>query len=228
MLWREGSDEVKVTVKLDDMAMFSFAEGNISGWLDRSELECSYSLENEGGPSAIQYEEAKLNGVGEFCLRFLVLPKSHSGASVFVAGHPTTKQALKDRLKEHANSLQTPHITLQVQEASPNGVKTGRAAHALFTRRELANNGYGVAVLAWLDCSAEGLDDVVLPDGDELKEATLRMMRQSTAQARSTTVGSLETRMRSLLAGKAGPLQNPPHVFPEFAPSADGADPEQG
>ena len=228
LLWAKGSKEAKVTVKMDDLAMFSFADGNITGWLDREDLECSYSLDSGEGASVISYEEAKLNGVGEFCLRLLLIPTAHSGASVFVAAHPLTKQGLKDRLGEHASSLLTPHITLQVQEVSANGVKAGRAAHALFTRRELANDGYGMGVLPWLECSAEGVEDVTLPDGDEVKEATLCMLRKSTAAALSTTVASLETRMRSLLAGKAGPLKNPPHVFPEFSPSVDGAGPEKG
>ena len=116
--------------------MFTFSDGNITSWLDREELECSYSLDSGEGPTAITFEEAKLNGVGEFCLRLLLIPTSHMGASVFVAAHPTTKQELKDRLGEHASSLLTPHITLQVKEVRPNGgANAGRAAHALFVRQ---------------------------------------------------------------------------------------------
>ena len=220
LVWTEGKKDLKVAVKLDDLTMFSFGEGNISGWLDREELEVSYSLDNG---EAIQFEEAKQYGVDEFCLRLLVVPTSHTGASVNVAAHPSTKNGLKQRLGENANTLHTPHISLQVHEASPNGTKSGRAAHALFTRKELPKDEYGVGVLAWLDCSAEGEDDVILPDGDEVKEATLRLMRMSTAAALSTMAANLEVRMRTLLEGKARPLSNPPHVFPEFSPSADGA-----
>ena len=136
LLWVKGSREAKVSVKLEDLSMFTFSDGNITSWLDREELECSYSLDSGEGPTAITFEEAKLNGVGEFCLRLLLIPTSHMGASVFVAAHPTTKQELKDRLGEHANSLQTPHITLQVKEVRPNGgANAGRAAHALFVRQ---------------------------------------------------------------------------------------------
>ena len=85
-----------------------------------------------------------------------------------------------------------------------------------------------MAVIPWLDCTAEGEEDVILPDGDEVKEATLRLMRKSTAAALSTTVASIEVRMRTLLEGKAGPLKNPPHVFPEFSPSVNGAPQAQG
>ena len=214
-----------MAVKLDDLTMFQFGEGNISGWIDREELEVTYSLDNG---DAIPYEEAKQYGVQEFCLRLLVVPTAHTGASVNVAAHPLTKKGLKQRLGENANSALTPHISLQAHEAAPNGIKAGRAAHALFTRQELANDGYGMAVIPWLDCTAEGEEDVILPDGDEVKEATLRLMRKSTAAALSTTVASIEVRMRTLLEGKAGPLKNPPHVFPEFSPSVNGAPQAQG
>ena len=225
LVWSEGKKDLKVGVKLDDMGMFGFGESNVSEWLDREELEVTYSLDNG---DEVTYEEAKRYGVDEFCLRLVVLPTMHMGASVNVAAHPSTKNGLKQRLGDNFNTGQTPHITLQVQEASSNGIKSGRAAHALFTRQELAKDKYGVGVLPWLDCTAEGEDDVVMPDGDEVKEAMMLFMRMSTSIALSTTVGSLEVRMRSLLEGKAGPLKNSPHVFPKFTPSVDGTDPAPG
>ena len=224
LVWPEGKKEIKVIVKLDDLSMFTFGESNISEWLDRGGLGGTYEVNGD----EVTFEEAKRYGVDEFCLRLLVVPSSHTGASVNVGAHPSTKDRLKQRLAENYNTGQTPHISLQVQEASPNGIKSGRAAHALFTRQELPNDGYGVGVLAWLDCTAEGEEDVILPEGDEVKEATIMMMRKSTVAALSTTVASLEVRMRSLVEGKAGPLRNPPHVFPEFTTSDNAAAIVQG
>ena len=124
-----------------------------------------------------------------------------------VVAHLSTKNGLKQRLGVNFNMGQTPHISLQVQEASPNGIKSRRAAHALFTRQESTKDEYGVGVHPWLDCTSEGEDDVILPEGDEVKEASLLFTRKSTQIALSTTVGSLEVRMRALLEGKAGPLK---------------------
>ena len=225
LVWVDGKKDLKVMVKLEDLSSFQFGEANFSNWIDRAELEVSYSLDNG---DVITYDEAKQYGVAEFCLRLLVVPTSHTGASVNVAAHPSTKDGLKQRLGENANSSHTPHITLQVQEASPNGVKAGRAGHALFSRQELANDGYGVGVLPWLDCTAEGEDDVILPEADEVKEATIRFLRDSTAAALSTTVASMEVRVRALLDGKGAPLRNPPHVFPEFSPSEGSAGQTRG
>ena len=103
-------------------------------------------------------------------------------------------------------------------------MRAGRAAHALFTRQELASDGYRVGCLAWLDCTAEGEDDVIIPGGDEIKEATLLFMRNSTAVALSTTVASIETRIRALVEGQAVQGKKLPHVFPVFSPSVDGSD----
>ena len=226
LVWKDGSKDLKVSVKLDDLGMFPFdANCNISSWLDRGELDVTYSLDN-GDP--ISHQEAKQYGVGEFCLRLLVVPTAYTGASVNVAAHPSTKQALKDKLGDKSNCLQTPHISLQVHEASTNGVRAGRAAHALFTRQELASDGYRVGCLAWLDCTAEGEDDVIIPGGDEIKEATLLFMRNSTAVALSTTVASIETRIRALVEGQAVQGKKLPHVFPVFSPSVDGSTQKRG
>ena len=226
-LWpAKGKEKVTVVVKMNDLGIFPFgANNNISWWLDRSELEATYLLEDG---SEITYPEAKEHGVGEFCLRLLVVPTAYSGASVNVCGHPSTKEEIAARLGEKSSCNQTPHITIQVQEVKPNGGRTGRAAHAMFTRRELATDGYGVGCLAWLDCSAEGEEEVILPGGDEVKEATLRFMRDSTSGALSTTVLSLETRMRALMAGKAAPCKNLQHVFPEFSQSENETSPARG
>ena len=220
LLWTDGKKDLKVVIKLEDLSCFQFGEANISRWLDREELDVTYLLDNG---EVIGYEEAKQYGVVEFCLRLLIVPTAHTGASVNVAAHPSTREALKTRLGDNANSPNTPHIVLQAKEASPNGVSSGRAVHALFTRRELPKDGFGIAVIPWLDCTAEGEEEVIMPEGDEVKEATISLMRKSTASALSTTVASMEARIRALLEGKGAPLKHPPHVFPEFAPSADGS-----
>ena len=221
-MWKDGNKDLKVTIKMDDLTMFAFADGNISEWVDREDLEVTYSMDDEAG-SILSREEAAQLGADEFCLRLVVVPKTHRGCSINVGAHPATRGDLRQRLGENANTAQTPHFTLAIQEAAPNGGKsTAKAALALFTRQELAEDGYGIAVIPWLDCSAEGEEDVVLPSGDEVKEATMLFMRKSTALVAATTIASLETRMRNLLAGKAAPAKNPPHVFPTFSPSTDG------
>lgn len=112
-------------------------------------------------------------------------------------------------------------------EAAPHGIKAGRAVHALFTQRELASDGFGIAVLPWLDVTAEGLDDAMLPESEEVKEALLRMMRDSTRIAPATMANTIEARVRSLIAGNPGAsrTQNPPHVFPCYKAAEPAAVP---
>ena len=71
-------------------------------------------------------------------------------------------------------------------------------------------------MLPWLDVTAEGMEDAILPESEELKEATLRLMRDSTKIAPATMANTIEARVRSLIAGGPGAsrVQNPPHVFP--------------
>ena len=137
------------------------------------------------------------------------------------ASGPYSKQEIKNRLKNDASSHLAPHITLPIHEAMPHGVATaGRAAHAVFSRQELPSDGYGLGILPWLDCSAEG-EDAIMPSSDELKEATLLFMRKSTASAVATTPLVMENRMEALVAGKPVVPRNQPQIFPEFTPSQE-------
>ena len=101
LLWPGGKKDLKLAVKLDDLSSFQFGEANISGWLDREDLDVTYLLDNG---DSVTYQEAKQFGVEEFCLRLLIVPTSHTGAAVNVAAHPSTREGLKARLGENANS----------------------------------------------------------------------------------------------------------------------------
>ena len=220
LLWLKGNKDMKVNVKMEDLSMFDFKEGNLSEWLDRKELEVVFSL---GDGEEVSYEEvADKYGAMEFCLRLLVVPTSHLGASIWVGASPYSKEDLKNRLGNDASSHLTPHITLPIHEAMPHGVTTaGRAAHAVFSRQELSSDGYGFGVYPWLECSAEGEEGVILPSSDEYKESTLLFLRQATASAVTTTPKTMENRMEALAAGKPAMPANPPQVFPEFVPSEE-------
>ena len=52
-MWKDGSKDMKVTIKMDDLTMFAFADGNISEWVDREDLEVTYSMENDEAGSII-------------------------------------------------------------------------------------------------------------------------------------------------------------------------------
>ena len=86
---------------------------------------------------------------------------------------------------------------------------------SLFSILEQPGDGFGFAVLPWLDVTAE-----VCPDSKELKEALLRLETASTTLATATAAASLEARIRAVVAGSAVPPKNPAHVFPQFVASA--------
>ena len=74
LLWAKGSKDLKVTVKMEDLGMFDFKDGNISEWLDKEELEVSYS---SGDGQEMRYEEVvEKHGEVQFSLRLLVIPTS--------------------------------------------------------------------------------------------------------------------------------------------------------
>ena len=226
LLWAKANKDLKVTVKMEDLSMFDFKDTNLSEWLDRKELEVQFSAAD--GEEVNYNEVVDKFGVMDFSLRLLILPTSHQGASVWVGASPYSKEELKTRLGNEATSHLAPHITLPTHEAMPHGVATsGRAVHAVFSRQELASDGFGFGVIPWLECSAEG-EGATMPSSDEYKEATLMFLRQSTANAMTTTPQSIEARMGAMVAGKPVMPKNPQHVFPEFTPSEEEAPSPKG
>ena len=109
---------------------------------------------------------------------------------------------------------------MQVTEVKPHGVRAGRAAHAIFTQKELVGDGFGLGVIPWMDVTAEGLEDAVLPESIEVKEATLRMLREATKIAPATLATTMENRVRAVETGNPVMAKNPEHVFPPFQPVA--------
>ena len=195
-LWVGGSKDLKISVKMADLSMFTFPGScNLSHWLDETELAITYSTtppaagEEPPAVNVISANEARRDmGAGEFSLRCLVSPRDIKGAGVWVAATPYSKAQLQQQLGANSSNHLTPHITLQIHETMPYpNTKAGRAAHALFSRQEQIGDGYGFGVLPWLDITAEGEEDAICPDPDTLKEAVLRFMRSSTTTATATT-----------------------------------------
>ena len=69
-IWAGADKKLKVTIRLDDLSVFSFtssnASSNLSAWLDHEDLDVvTFSLVGQGGePQAIDFNEAKQHGAG--------------------------------------------------------------------------------------------------------------------------------------------------------------------
>jgi hypothetical protein len=227
LVWEKAEKSVKVVVKVNDLKMFSFGCLNVSHWLDGAELDVKF-FSTGGGKSAageISQEDAKMRGAGDFCLRLMIAPSSPVAAKLFVAALPFSKPDLARRMGGHAETVATPHITLQVKAEAPYprdpNATGGRWVDGMLSQLEVDGEEFGIAVVPWLDAAAEGLEDAELPTSDDLKENTLRFLRNSTVVTSACTAPRVETRVIELLAGKPPATKYPSGVFPKFTPSGD-------
>lgn len=83
--------------------------------------------------------------------------------------------------------------------------------------------GYGMAVLPWLDITVEGTDKAEVLDSDDIKEAVLQFLRDSTTAVNLMTGSSWPAQVLTLTTGKAVIPKLPPAVFPEFTTLPEGA-----
>ena len=114
-VWAGADKEMRVVVRMTDMSMFSFSSSNLSSWLDRTELEVTFLYPGQTGElEPIPFNEACAKGAGEFCIRALICPTSHTGGNIWVAAHPSTKAEMKARLGDTYSTHATPHITIKV------------------------------------------------------------------------------------------------------------------
>jgi hypothetical protein len=218
-LFPKASKEMQVTVACPDgLGMFSFASGNVSDWLDKDDLEVSYSMNGE----PVSAEDAAMQGVTDFAIRAAVCPSSHLSATISIGMVPTNKAGLTAQLGNNTVSTTVPHIALHINEKAPNPGSKVRSpgGTALLSRAETASEGCGMGVLPYCDVTAKGVEDADCPDGNAFKEASLRFLRASTVKPKATTAANWPSRMVDVAAGTAKPGKNPPHVFPMYSPAA--------
>ena len=99
-------------MKVDDLSQVTWnSEGkqrNQSAWLDRSELNVSYSktdAQQLESPEAL--EAAK---VGTFCVRFTVLPINVDKVAIYGGIIPLGKEHLRDMVQEAGLEMESPLI----------------------------------------------------------------------------------------------------------------------
>ena len=218
-----AAKDLGVSINISDLTVFVFpGSTNLSYWLDREEFEVNFThtVENEAGEpplvNNISFDQAVAMGVGEFAVRAMVIPKDEKGAGVWIGAVPHKKASLTTRLGGNSNCHQTPHITLQLTEVNPSPLSKGRAVYATFSQQEQAADGFGYGIIPWLDVTAEGEEDAILTDDDDLKESIYRCMKSSATVACATTAASMEARLTTLAAGQAPAPKKPDPVWPVF------------
>ena len=224
-VWPEAPKDLRVIIDMPDLTVFTFAGStNLSYWLDREELEVSYThtvVEREAEQpivNKISYDQAVTMGVGEFAVRAMVVPKDVKGAGIWIGAVPHKKATIQARLGDNTNCHRTPHITLQLAEVNPSPLSKGRAVYAVMTQQEQAGEGFGFGVIPWLDATGEGVEDAIMPDSEDLRESLYRFMRLSATVACATTAGSMEARLTTLVGGQAPAPKKPEQIWPVFVP----------
>ena len=224
-LWPKASKDIQVNICIGELSVFDFPGcTNISVQLEEEELDITFSAPNLDDPNEftpMRWEDARQLGAGNLTFRAIVVPKDHKGATITIGAIPFTNAELVARLgNDNSNSLLTPHIGLHLNERIPTNLATaGRSIYGAFSRQEQVGDGYRIGVIPWIDVTAEGEEDAILPESDDIKEALLRFMRLSTCSVMATTVAAMESRVRAVAAGNATKLKNPADSFLVFRPS---------
>ena len=122
-LW-ETEEDVTVTIKLSDLSILTWQrEGeyrNQTEWLNFDELEVEMSHPDSGLLSQSEMEELR---IGNFCLRFTIIPMKVDKAMLYGGIVPLSRDQLQRKVEDMGAQLSSPSIpTVALKLGHQNGV----------------------------------------------------------------------------------------------------------
>ena len=219
-IWKDAHRDLRVTIDIKDFTVFDFPPvANVSRWLDSGSFPIVFSKKVGREKVRLSLQEAKDGGVGNLCIRAIVIPCSTKEAHIWVGASPFTSSELKDKLSPVTYETgRAPTISLPISQLSDSTSPLKATAVPL----GLPDLGAGQSDMeAWshIDATAAGNAPLAV-DMDEYKEATYSIYRKVT-NFRMATAGSYLTKLDNLAAGTAAELQSPTLFFPDHRATSD-------
>ena len=216
-----GAGSEKIFLKIDDLSIFDFSsarEGgeNVSAWQDAKALEVRWV---EAG-HALTSEQVADRGLDKFSIRACVQPESVTGALLWLAAVPLSKEDLVDKRPVDYWTRKCPQIHMRVggREASSQRSLRIRLAVAEGRKDEC---GFGIY---------PGLENLaaappLLPPVTEVREALHLFLRKAggfNPKSAGTVLAALDAAPSQLVA------REPVNLWPELPADVVTSGPENG
>ena len=221
-IWHQADKDVQVLIRMKDLTLFEFpASTNISGWLDRSDIDIR--LIKKSDRSQIDWEAASDKGIGDLSARMIIVPGNPREASLWISVIPLSAEDLASKVGlGNINNPAIPHIVLSLEEAEENAANTfssGRAVTATLIQQELPTAGLGMGTLAFIDCTSSDREDQGMPDPEKYKEACIKFYR-SVHTGAPTTAANFTAAIGKFVDKTASTMKKAPMVYPDYRATA--------
>ena len=221
-IWKDASKDVQIILRFPDLTVFEFpAASNMSAWNEGGQLDVRFAKKST--KEVIDSHTAYNMGVGDFSARAIIVPGNIHEASVWIGVVPASKEDLAEELSmATVNDHGIPHISLPLEEMDSEAATTfsaGKAVTATMIQQELPNQGLGMAILPFLDCTSSDSEDLGNPDPVKYKEAARAFLRDI-SMGHPTTAQSYDSALRKHADNSATAMKKAPSVFPEFTAPA--------
>ena len=178
-LWSIAKQGVEVSLRFDDLSILKWAtEGdvrNLSAWVQDKEVNVTITKDDK----EIQIADKAKHGVGDFVIRFLVLPVSVDQSLLYAGILPFSKETLEDKLKACGRSLESTTIpTVPLKLYKSNGKWTNGHPIKLFPN-ELPGDKFGLCVLPLLKIVGAGKP--TFPDHNKIEQELAAFLRGTVA-----------------------------------------------
>ena len=201
-LWVGAKDGIDVVIKLDDLSIIRWAsEGdhrNLSAWIEDKELEVTL----QKGETVIQEEEKEELGVGDFVIRFTILPAEVNMSMLYAGALPYSRTKLVEKLHGVVKTLDSAVIPTVALKLYRKAGKSTNAHPLVLLPAELPQDGFGLGHLPLLE--VVGAARPVFPPHEDIEEELTLFLR--------ATIGTTNT----ALARVDGMFASP-DTFPKFA-----------
>ena len=188
-LWTGAKEGIDVVIKFDDLSIAKWAtEGdfrNLSNWIEDKELNVTL----QKGESIIQEDEKQGNGIGNFVIRFTILP-GEVGISILYAGIlPYSKAKLTEKLQAVGKTVQCAVIPTVALKLYKKNNKNTNGHPLILLPMEGPEDRLGLGHLPLLE--VVGAARPVFPQHDDIEEE-LTLFLRATIGTNNTTLPRLE------------------------------------
>jgi hypothetical protein len=188
-LWSKAEEGVEVSLKFEDLSVIRWAtEGevrNVSAWLQEKDVSVTYMK----GEDKIETTEKAKYGIGDFTIRFTVLPAAVDQSLLYAGILPFSKAVLDGKVKACGRTLEAATIPTVALKLFKSGNKWTNGHPIKLLPTEGPRDKIGLGVLPLIEIIGAGRPN--FPDHNKVEAEMVTFLR-ATVGTNNTALSKIE------------------------------------
>ena len=218
-LWSKAEEGVEVSLKFEDLSVIRWAtEGevrNVSAWLQEKDVSVTYMK----GEDKIETTEKAKYGIGDFTIRFTVLPAAVDQSLLYAGILPFSKAVLDGKVKACGRTLEAATIPTVALKLFKSGNKWTNGHPIKLLPTEGPRDKIGLGVLPLIEIIGAGRPN--FPDHNKVEAEMVTFLR-ATVGTNNTALSKIEGLLTSADSFPKSASGTVPRDWPEYRGPIEG------